>query len=319
MPLALAVLAEDEKCRLDIEDVENVRLGLPSDIKTAHRHRVCSPRLCDIEGRLREAQCRDALQTIRNKLHVLSNLYQYKSKNVRHQGANTRARSDISRQEARKDRAVTEYRRARRAKFSLSGPGDWERELAVLHDGDIRHLTDDDPTTQKKKKQKKGEASAEGKKKMSWIWRGADADGDSGVTDSLRLEWSKTRSRKLRWGEEKELVPEEMRRTLSTLQYEEAVWRRRAMARVVEDPHLMEGLIAYAEDQASIRRAMRATFCAVCLPSAVRAGGGTSEEWLLHNVLPLPSPEEVEFDDAHEDMVDMYELDGEDIRVTSWA
>ena len=320
IPLALAVLAEDAKCRLDVEDVENVRLGLPSDIKSAHRARVCSARLQDIEVRLREAQCRDALHTIRNKLHSISYLYKYKAKNVRHQGANTRSRSDIAKQEARKDRAVAEYRRARRAKFALSGPGSWEREFRILHDADIRHVADDDnETARRKKKQKKPDGPAEGRRKVSWIWCGADADGDEGVTDSLRLEWSKSRSRKLRWGEEIGLVPEEMRRTLVTLEYEELVWKYRETARTVLDPHLAEGLVAYADDQVRIRRAMRATFRAVCRPIVARAGGAIAVEFDVDTQNDVRDVNGDEFDDVHEDMVAMYELDGEDIGMTSWA
>ena len=50
-------------------------------------------------------------------------LYKYKKKNVRHQGANTRARADLTKQEGRRDRATERYRRARKAKLALVGPG----------------------------------------------------------------------------------------------------------------------------------------------------------------------------------------------------
>lgn len=341
MPLALAMLAEDARCSLSVEDVENVRIGLPSDIRSTHRERVCSKWLQDVEQRLREAQCRDALQTLRNKLHTLSQLYAYKTKNVRHQGANTRARSDISKQEARKQQAVEEYRRARRAKYALSGPGAWETELKVLADDDVRHLTDDDPDTAKKKRKRNlkkdaPDAPAEGRRKVSWIWRGADADGDEGATDSLRVEWAKSRARSKRWKEEKVVVPEEMRRTLATLLYEEAVWTSRMCAWKVADPQLQEGLVAYATSQTNIRRAMQATFRAVCLPTALKAGGGRTVEWLPRPGVPQLSPdapetpevpdapevpEALEAPDAEEraGIADMHELDGEDLGLSPWA
>ena len=53
MPSALAVLSEDAKARTDIEEVENVRLGLPSDFSRTRQDRVCDAHLASIEERLR--------------------------------------------------------------------------------------------------------------------------------------------------------------------------------------------------------------------------------------------------------------------------
>lgn len=106
MPRAVSMLGEDPACRLDIELVEDVRLGLPSEISASRRDTVCSPRLRDVEARLREAQCRDALQDLRNQLHTLNHLFLYKKTHVRHQGSNTRARQEIATQDVCKDRAV---------------------------------------------------------------------------------------------------------------------------------------------------------------------------------------------------------------------
>lgn len=91
-----------------------------------------------LESRLRDAQCRDSLQDIRNKIQTLHHLRQYKKANVRHQGPNTRARSELDRHAAKRDRAVEKYRRARRAKLALDGAGEWETVLRELRDEDIR-------------------------------------------------------------------------------------------------------------------------------------------------------------------------------------
>lgn len=230
MPAALAILAEDTRARTDVEDVENVRLGLPSDINDGHRARVCATRLQDIKSRLREAQCRDALQDLRNKLHTIAHLYKYRKAHVRHQGANTRARADVAKQDARKDRAAATYRRAYGAKLALSGPGDWQRTLKPLQDQDIRHMTEDEPALVSKKR-KAPDGVGEGRRKVSWIWQGADASGQEGATDSLRVEWFKMRARAMRWGEELKLLPEEMRRCLATLVFEEEVWLTRTTTR----------------------------------------------------------------------------------------
>ncbi len=321
MPAALPVLAEDPTARLDVEEVENVRLGLPSDITNTHRSKVCATRLQDIEARLREAQCRDALQDLRNKLHSLAHLYKYKKTNVRHQGANTRARADLNKQEERKLRAAECYRRARRAKLALSGSGSWENELQPLLDGDIRHMTDDDPglLSKKRKRDQNRPGLGEGHKKISWIWKGADADGNAGETDSLRVEWIKARARWMRWHEETKLLPEEMRRCLATLLYEEKLWRMRATTREVEDPRLREGLVAYTLDQAAVRRRMHATFRAVCSDAAQKAGAQLGAEWDPLQGTEVPPDSLPEVSEDFRDIAQMYELDGEDMERPQWA
>ncbi len=218
-------------------------------------------------------------------------------------------------------RAAERYRRARRAKLSLSGPGPWENELQELRDDDIRHMSDDDPgLLSKKRKRDHGRPGlGEGHKKISWIWKGADVHGNAGETDSLRVEWIKSRARWMRWHEETKLLPEEMRRCLATLIYEEEQWRMRATARPVDDPRLREGLVAYALDQAAIRRRMRSTFRAVCLDAAQKAGAGTGAEWepVAGEEVPLDALPEATED--LRDVTQMYELDGEDLESSQWA
>ena len=121
MPAALALLGEDDRANLQVEQVEKILLGLPSDLKTVHRDRVCDEKLINIESQLREAQCNDALEDLRNKIHGLSYLYFDKKKNIRHQGPNTRSNSYITKQVDHKNRAAEKYRRARRALLALVG------------------------------------------------------------------------------------------------------------------------------------------------------------------------------------------------------
>ena len=305
MPAALPVLAEDDRSQCNVEDIESVRLGLPSDISAAHRSRVCPLQVQQAESRLREAQCRDSLKDLRSKLHTIAHLFAYKARHVRHQNANTRVRADIATHERRKDRTVERYRRARGALLALTKGGQWERELRELKDEDIRHLSEDDPT----RKRKRDDGTGEGTRKISWIWQGADRDDDS--TDSLRVEWAQLRARAHRWGEETKQLPEEMRRVLVTLDFEEWRWIVRARARQVEDPHLQEGLIAYALGQARIRRDMRATFREVCIKDALLANGGTGEEWRPVDGLEINSLEVPEETEEYRNLSYMYMLDSE--------
>ncbi|KAI9056575.1 hypothetical protein FKP32DRAFT_1616036 [Trametes sanguinea] len=315
MPLSVPLFANDPDCCTDTESIEDVRVGLPSEIAPTHRSAVCPSRLSDMEAHLREAQCRDALRDLRNKLHVIDHLYRYKQTNVRHQGPNTRVRADLASQDAKKDRAAEKYRRARRAKLALSGPGPWELELRVLQDADIRAIEDDDPEEVERRKRKRGDkgATSEGHRTLSWIWRGADSDNPHAVTDSIRVEWLKARARKMRWEEECALLPEEMRRVLATLKYEEEAWLKRRTARRSADSSLQEGLVAFAEKQARMRHRMRATFVAICRPLATGAKAKLGEEWEA-----LPVAEGFDADDMDSrDFMTMYEVDGEDFEYTA--
>ncbi len=271
-----------------------------------------------MEAKLREAQCRDALQDLRIQLHTIDHLQKYKMKNVRHQGPNTRTRTEISKYENRKLRAVSKYRRARRAKLALSGPGDWEQEFRVLRDDDVRGLEDDDPGAVAQRAKRRRDQSkvgpAEGRRQMSWIWRASDSSSDSGIIDSLRVEWLKSRARVMRWAEECKLIPEEMRRVLASHAYEENAWFSRATMRSLVDDRLREGLVAYAIDQAYIRRALRRKFRAVCV-EVVQASEGTllGSEWQ-----EVEGPE-VDLESSSLDDEAAYELDGEDLEPEQYA
>ena len=122
----------------------------------------------------------------------------------------------------------------------------------------------------------------------------------------------------MRWEEEKKQLPEEMRRVLVTLEYEENRWTQRCSARAVDDPYLREGLIAYALDQARIRREMRATFREVCIADALQVGRALGDEWRHVNgldVSDLPDDEAEEY----RDIAQMYVLDGEDLELSRLA
>ncbi|OSC99710.1 hypothetical protein PYCCODRAFT_1372594 [Trametes coccinea BRFM310] len=283
MPSALPLLAQIPETQTDVEYIEGVRLGLPSDISPAHRTHACGEHLMMMEKRLRIAQCRDSLQDVRNKLHTLDHLYKYKKANVRHQAPNTRAIEGLGQQWARCNRAVARYRRARRSRLALDGPGGWESEFRVLHDEDVRGIADDEPDSVLKGKRKSAATGpGEGRKKMSWIWNASDRAGKDAHVESLRIEWLKARARAFRWGEELKLLPEEMRRVLASLKHEEQSWQRLASDRREDvDSALQEGLTAYGLEQASIRLAMRNVFRGVCITEALAATGKLGEEWNL--------------------------------------
>lgn len=75
------------------------------------------------------------------------------------------------------------------------------------------------------------------------------------VSVGLRLEWVKARARKLRWQEELELLPEEVRRSILFFNHKAKEWEQRSLRREASiSPEVLEGLIGYARRQAHLMR-----------------------------------------------------------------
>jgi hypothetical protein len=77
---------------------------------------------------------------------------------------------------------------------------------------------------------------------------------------AVRIEWSKAWNQSRRWGEEKMLVVEEMRRVLAFHEYKARWWEeRKGGGRTLIGAHA-EGVMAYAARQAKLNRDMSARF-----------------------------------------------------------
>ncbi|KAE9385009.1 hypothetical protein BT96DRAFT_772830, partial [Gymnopus androsaceus JB14] len=104
-------------------------------------------------------------------------------------------------------------------------------------------------------------AVGEGTREVSWIWKegGTGKGMDQEVLEEIiRVEWCKAYSRSRRWGEEVELLTEEMRRSLVTLEYNAKEWERRtdyrgALGADKDVPHA-EGVRAFALSQTQLYR-----------------------------------------------------------------
>jgi hypothetical protein len=124
------------------EHAEDTPLWLPSTIDQNCRQQICVQGLPLIEEQLRTAQCHDALDLIRHTLKVKSRMVEFKNRNVHGQREGLQSRTVINRVHDRARSAADKYIAARKAKLALSGPGDWEKELRVLEDADIRAYQD---------------------------------------------------------------------------------------------------------------------------------------------------------------------------------
>ncbi|KAF7783272.1 hypothetical protein Agabi119p4_2648 [Agaricus bisporus var. burnettii] len=232
---------------------EIVSLKLPDKLQAAM---FMDPYLMQTEWILREAQAKDALNSLRSHLRVDSYLHKYKQMHARGVSENTRSQILVKQNLARVKSAVIKYRKAYQALVALEGPLkkglQWRNYLHPLEDKDVIGL----PVA----------GVGEGNRTLSWIWFASgvsrEGDGEKGekVQDVLRIQWLRARARVDRWSEEIKLLLEEMRRVKMFLESEAAGWGKCCSLRSDINPELKEGLVAYATHQAHIRLELQGRF-----------------------------------------------------------
>ena len=303
MPAATVMSTEREsnqrelpEAKRDSVEPEQQELWLPSALPSAQRTHNCSKVLVDIEIKLRQAQCHDILEKIRNVQRGRLAFIGFHNRNLRGQNPNTRAKDTLDRLEDKTKSLAVKYRNGRKALLELLGPGDWEKTLRKLSNGDLTtpdgmEISIDDPIDpvdpdgrQRSKKQRTADklGLGQGKKTVSWIWTSAEAIGDGSDAElhkgeqspslkqhaeqlivlfaAVRIEWAKARARYLRWTEEVMLLKEEMRRVRKTLEWKATWWEQRREGWEGQDEATREGVRAYASRQAKIQRGLHSRF-----------------------------------------------------------
>ncbi|KAF7309126.1 CxC2 domain-containing protein [Mycena kentingensis (nom. inval.)] len=236
-------------------NAEDTKLWLPSDLRPTEL-RACKRGLVTVEGRLREAQCGDALVRIRSLLYQKTHLIHHRNTNVTGQRASTRSGTLIGRVTDQISREVTKYRQAWRALQTLMG-ADYAPEYRELQDGDLSVSVERESDAgarlrlgkvgmTRRARNEPSNASGESRA-VSWIWWATRAgDEETGLHDAVRVRWAKTRARRDRWIEEVRLLREEMKRVLRSLQSVQREWARRIDSGRLVDSELAAGLAAYA-------------------------------------------------------------------------
>ncbi|KAF8145475.1 hypothetical protein K438DRAFT_1630027 [Mycena galopus ATCC 62051] len=184
---------------------ENVPLFLPSALSSNLRASGCNKGVEGIELRLRDTQCRSALDQIHNHLHIKSRFRTYKGGQVRHQGATTRARGLMDRNDEKMRMYAEKYIAAWEAKQALVGPDnvgwhrldpkhglrcmDTEEDRAVINERKRRKnkgknkgrkhgvgeaATEQDLADSVGEGQRRPDPTGEGRRSISWVWMGAD-------------------------------------------------------------------------------------------------------------------------------------------------
>ncbi|KAL1739487.1 hypothetical protein HDZ31DRAFT_24670, partial [Schizophyllum fasciatum] len=110
--------------------------SLPSDERGLPAYNLGS-----VEARLRDAQCRTALEGMRDLLLVKSRMLTYKNNNARHQGATTRARALLKKNDEKINGFAQKYIDAHRALLRLANGDETRVRWPQLDPGrDIRCL-----------------------------------------------------------------------------------------------------------------------------------------------------------------------------------
>ncbi|KAF8121495.1 hypothetical protein EV363DRAFT_1457566 [Boletus edulis] len=175
---------------------------------------------------------------VRQALWSKAYMLKFKDRFLRGQGANTRVHNCLKSVEAKVNASAKKYRVAHHALIAL---------------GDLLDGSE--------------EVRSEGRRRLSWIWlvcgyseNDTEDDTGTGPQDAIRIEWCWTQARVYRWIEEVDLLFEEQQRVLRSFDWHAEWWASKANARVVDDAALIEGLLAYAERQVSIRRSLKERF-----------------------------------------------------------
>ncbi|KAF7965473.1 hypothetical protein HWV62_43305 [Athelia sp. TMB] len=266
MPGLTILRAREERAAADSTreiQVYNIALHLPSALPAQMR---VDSKLVEYESRLRMAQCYEALEALRRHLRLRTHMYQFKDKQLSGQRANTRSHGLVTTTQLKVNASAAKYSRARAALTSLAertGDVGWERHLKVLNREDIRAFGEDEDKVDAHRGNRREKALGEGHRRLSWIWKVigvAEDEEDTGIQESLRIEWCKMRARAMRWSEEVLLLREEMRRVQAFFAWHACWWEQQADRLPdlsVEDD---EGIAAYAARQAFVRRSMARSF-----------------------------------------------------------
>lgn len=180
---------------LDSCDVEHQKLWLPSELPVCLHEKGCLAGVAEIEARLHEAQCQDALGSLRSMPCARHSLFSHHNKNFWGQKQNMRAAETAHHLDKQCRLAGAKYNAARAALKALQGAEAWEENLRELKSSDMSLLhgsvleidedEDEDElvvegSTARKCARKMGPPKevGEGHREISWIWVQEGALGD---------------------------------------------------------------------------------------------------------------------------------------------
>jgi hypothetical protein len=163
---------------------EDIKLWLPSDLPAAVRRTACMRGIPEAEAKLRNAQCVDALDTLRSRLHTQKHLITWRDSGSVGQRAATRSATLIGRVGDRISRVAAKYRGARTALIALKGPA-FAPQFKELKPGDMNvNAEEESDALSRKKLGRLGSTrrprleSSNAHKTFSWIWTVGGGPGE---------------------------------------------------------------------------------------------------------------------------------------------
>ncbi|KAJ7141828.1 hypothetical protein C8R43DRAFT_1131140 [Mycena crocata] len=140
MPATVRELEAEEEARDQDQPAplaEDIKLHLPSELRGPDREHGCRAGLGEMEAKLRQGQCEDAIDYVRNRLHTKRHLLLFRGPNVAGQKAGLRSNMLVERVGERVDVGAQKYGRVREVLIALRG-AEACAGYKVLSDDDIR-------------------------------------------------------------------------------------------------------------------------------------------------------------------------------------
>ncbi|KAJ7632089.1 hypothetical protein B0H17DRAFT_961868, partial [Mycena rosella] len=272
MPGVAAQREEQEEARdpdVPAPKAEDIKLWMPSDLTPRQRRSAVRAGAAEAEARLREreAQCKNALDNLRSRLHAQRHIITWRNSNLAGQQVATRSATLIGRVGDRVARVANKYQCARAALIELKGES-FRPQFKILNPEDLNvHQAEESDAKSRKKLARLGSRKSRNKPStkrttFSWIWTvgGGPGTDNAALHDSVRVEWSKAKAQRDRWVEEVQTLREEMKRVLRMLRWTQMEWRKRAVERTQVKPALAAGLKAYAMCQVQVHRRIAEAF-----------------------------------------------------------
>lgn len=193
----------------------NIPLWLPSQLPPMLQSEDSLGQLTRSEARLHKAQAYDALTEIRRLRRILTGISLYKHVTLNGTGGRMSSRilSTYRTFQLKVQWCVDRYRASYTALLTLAPNGAWWSCLKELKREDVCGPGLDEGEDRR----------GEGQREPSWIWLVSSvspSEQDCNVKgnefmDGVRVEWAWVRARAKRWGEERMLLQEEMRRVIA--------------------------------------------------------------------------------------------------------
>ncbi|KAJ6593080.1 hypothetical protein B0H19DRAFT_1245897 [Mycena capillaripes] len=277
MPALRGILTDAQRQMFDRngEQVpEATRLFMPSEIPNRGlRGKICAIGLPEVEARMCMGEATEALEGVRQGLRTRTMTNHFRLRNYTGQGMMTKGQGILRQINIKIHICKLRHCYSRSALLTLRDHGDWEKDLHVLRDEDVRTLNERALTEEEKAQNAHwaepggaiieggiaralGLAGGEGAHTLSWIWYtiGVQRDGDEDdprFYDALRVEWCKAYARAKHYSEDVQHLQEEMRRRLAFGEMAAAKWDTLVEEELPDySAELTEGRRAYAAEHA---------------------------------------------------------------------